>query len=157
MHPKSTSDAAPARRFSWWMMVVWLVLLFAALGALQYLKHADYPYLLASVAVIAVCGGCILRLAWARPGMRVVSLLLAIWTVVTAILMLHQWGDFEVARQHAQSQPQLRELALWMIARAQRTWEVGLALKIVSIPVLLWLAWQLGRPSVRAQFLRGRR
>jgi hypothetical protein len=41
-----------------------------------------------------------------------------------------------------------------MIARAERTWQVGLALKAVAIPLLLWLAWQLGRPAVRAQFRR---
>lgn len=146
----------PVRRFSLWMTVIWIVMLFAALGAVQYLAHAEYPYLLVSVVVIVACGGCILRLHWARPGMRVVSLLLAVWALVTAVLMLGQWGDFEVARQHAQRQPQLRELALWMIARAQRTWEVGLALKIGSIPVLLWLAWQLGRPEVRAKFSRSR-
>jgi hypothetical protein len=29
-----------------------------------------------------------------------------------------------------------------------------LALKAVAIPLLLWLAWQLGRPAVRAQFRR---
>jgi hypothetical protein len=39
-----------------------------------------------------------------------------------------------------------------MIARAQRTWQIGLALKMVAIPVLCWLAWQLGQPLVRAQF-----
>lgn len=151
------TDAAPVRRFSLWIMVVWIVMLFAALGAVQYLKHADYPYLLAAIAVVAVCAGCILRLGWARPTMRVVAWLLALWILVTAVLMLRQWGDFEAARQHAQSQPQMRELALWMIARAQRTWEVGLALKVISIPVLLWLGWQSGRPSVRARFSSARR
>ncbi|MEP7185423.1 MAG: hypothetical protein ABI767_06235 [Rhodanobacter sp.] len=146
------ADASPVRRFSSWMIVVWIVMLFAALGAVQYLKHADYPYLLASMAVIAVCAGCILQLRWARPTMRVVAWLLALWVLVTTVLMLHQWGDFEVARQHAQSQPQLRELALWLVDRAQRTWEVGLALKIVAIPVLLWLGWKSGQSSVRAKF-----
>ncbi len=151
------ADGAPVRRFSLWMTAVWIVMLFAALGAVQYLKHAEYPYLLAAVVVIAVCAGCVLRLRWARPTMRVVTWLLIIWTVATAVLMLRQWGDFEAARQHVQSEPALRQLALWMIARAQRAWEVGLALKCVSVPVLLWLAWQLGRSSVRAQFSRARR
>lgn len=151
------AGAGRVRRFSLWMTVVWIVMLFAALGAVQYLKHAEYPYFLASVAVIAVCAGCILRLRWALPTMRVVAWVLAVWALVTAVLMLRQWGDFEVARQHAQSQPQLRELALWMVARAQRTWEVGLALKVVAIPVLLWLGWQSGRSSVRAKFPPARR
>jgi hypothetical protein len=134
------------------MMVVWLVLLFAALGAVQYMAHAEYVYLLASVVVIGVCIGCILRLHWARPAMRLLALLLALWSITTALLMLHQWGEFEVARQHAQSEPQLREIALWMIARAQRTWQVGIALKALAIAALVWLWWQLGQPLVRGQF-----
>jgi hypothetical protein len=44
-----------------------------------------------------------------------------------------------------------------MIDRSQRTYEVGLALKALAIPLLLWLAWQLGRPSVIAQFQLRRR
>ncbi|MDQ6646515.1 MAG: hypothetical protein M3Y93_04670 [Pseudomonadota bacterium] len=151
------AGAAPRRRFSLWMTVVWIVMLFAALGAVQYLQHADYSYLLASVAVIAVCAGCILRLRWARPTMRYVAWLLALWALVTAVLMLPHWADFDVARQHAQSQPQLRELALWMVARAQRTWEVGLALKVIAVPVLLWLSWRAGPPSERSKFPAARR
>lgn len=146
------SEIRPRRRFSWWMMVVWMVLLFAALGAVQYMARADYLYLLASIIVIVVCAGCILRLHWARPTMRVLALLLALWSLVSAVLMLQQWGQFDVARQHVQSEPQLREVALWVIARAQRTWQVGIALKLLSIPALAWLSWQLGRPLVRAQF-----
>lgn len=151
------ADAASIRRFSLWMTAVWIVMLFAALGAVQYVQHAEYAYFLGAMAVIIVCAGCILRLGWARPTMRVTAWLLALWTLITAVLMLHQWSDFEAARQHAQSQPQLLELALWMIARAQRTWEVGLVLKVISVPVLLWLGWQLGRPSVRAKFASTRR
>lgn len=150
--PEGRSKATQARRFSWWTIAVWLVLLFAALAAVQYVAHAEYVYLLASIIVLAVCIGCIARLHWARPTMRVMALLLALWTIVTAVLMLGQWGEFEVARQHAQNQPQLREIALWMVARAQRTWQVGLALKTLAIPMLIWLWWQLGRPHVRHQF-----
>lgn len=148
----SGAAAKPAQRFSWWLMVVWLVLLFAALGAVQYMAHAEYMYLLASIAVIAVCAGCILKLRWARPTMQVLAVLLVLWSIATAVLMLRQWGEFEVARQHAQNEPQMRELALWMVARAQRTWQVGIALKALAVPALAWLAWQLGQPQVRAQF-----
>ena len=122
------------------------------MGAVQYLQHAEYAYLLAALLIFVVCAGCILRLAWARPTMQVLAVLLVLWALVSGVLMLQQWGDFEIARQHAQAQPQLGEVALWMIARARRTWQVGLALKAIAIPLLLWLAWQLGRPAVRAQF-----
>jgi len=80
-----------------------------------------------------------------------------VWALVSGVLMLQQWGDFDTARQHALAQPQLGEVALWMIARAERTWQVGLALKAAAIPLLLWLAWQLGRPAVRVQFRPRRR
>lgn len=135
------------------MIGVWIVLLFAAIGAVQYLQHAEYAYLLAALLVFVACAGCILRLAWARPTMRALAVLLALWALVSGVLMLRQWGDFETARQHALAmQPQLAEIALWMVARARRTWQVGLVLKAIAIPMLLWLAWQLGRPAVRAQF-----
>jgi energy-coupling factor transporter transmembrane protein EcfT len=150
------ADAAPARRFSVWAIGLWMLLLFAALGAVQYLQHGEYAYLVAALLVIVVCAGCILRQAWARSAMRVLAVVLALWALCTGVLMLRQWGDFAIARQHAMAQPQLGEVALWMIARAQRTWQVALAFKACAIPLLLWMAWQLGRPAVRVQF-RSRR
>jgi len=152
MPPAARVDPASARRFSAWAVGPWVLLLFAALGFVQYLRHAEYIYLAAALLVIVVCAGCILRQAWARPAMQVLAVLLALWALASGVLMLQQWGDFDTARQHALAQPQLGEVALWMIARAERTWQVGLALKAASIPLLLWLAWQLGRPTVRAQF-----
>ena len=151
------ADATSARRFSVWAIGLWILLLFAAVGAVQYLQHAEYAYLVAALLVIVVCAGCILRQAWARPTMQVLAVVLALWAMLTGGLMLRQWGDFAIARQHAMTQPQLGEIALWMIARAQRTWQVALALKALALPLLLWLAWQLGRPAVRAQFRPSRR
>ncbi|MHB1057480.1 MAG: hypothetical protein ACYC0F_06325 [Rhodanobacter sp.] len=148
---------APTRRFSAWAIGAWILLLFAALGAVQYLRHAEHAYLAAALVVFVTCAGCILRQAWARPALQVLAVLLAAWSVVSGVLMLRQWGDFETARQHALAmQPQLGEAAQWLIARARRTWQVGLALKAIAVPFLLWLAWQLGRPAVRASF-RARR
>jgi hypothetical protein len=146
------ADTLSADRFSAWMIGLWVLLLLAAMGCVQYLQHGDYAYLLAGLVVIVVCVGGILRQAWARPVMRVLALLLALWSLVSGVLMLQHAGDFERARQHALSQPQLAQIALWLIARAQRTWQVGIALKALAIPLLLWLAWTLGRPGVRAQF-----
>lgn len=151
------AGSTPTRRFSAWGIGVWVLLLFAALGAVQYLQHAEYPYLAAALVVFVTCAGCILRQAWARPALQVLAVLLALWALVSGVLMLRQWGDFETARQHALTmQPQLGEVAQWMIARARRTWQVGLALKAIAVPFLLWLAWQLGRPAARASF-RARR
>lgn len=142
------------RRFAVWAIALWILLLIAALGCVQYLQHAEYAYLLAALIVVVVCAGCILRQAWARPAMRVLAVLLALWALATGMLMLQHAGDFETARMHALAQPQLGDVAVWMINRAERTWQVGLALKALAIPLLLWLAWQLGRPMVRAQFGR---
>jgi hypothetical protein len=146
------ADSKPGRRFSLWMIGLWIVLLLAALGCVQYLQHADYPYLLAGLLVIVVCTGCILRQAWARSPMRGLLLLLALWSLVTGVLMLLHAGDFDRARAQALLQPQLAEVALWMIARAERTWQVGMLLKALAVPFLLWLAWQLGKPAVVTQF-----
>ncbi|WP_231381796.1 hypothetical protein [Rhodanobacter sp. OR87] len=157
MSPAVRNDPAPARRFAAWAVGPWVLLLFAALGFVQYLRHAEYLYLAAALLVIVACAGCILRQAWARPVLQLLAVLLAAWALVTAALMLQQAGDFDTARQHALAQPQLGEVALWMIARAERIWQVGLALKAAAIPLLLWLAWQLGRSTVRAQFRPRRR
>lgn len=146
------AGTAPGRRFSLWMIGLWVVLLLAALGCVQYLQHADYPYLLTGLLVIVVCTGCILRQAWARSPMRVLLVLLALWSLVTGVLMLLHAGDFDRARAQVMLQPQLAEVAQWMIARAERTWQVGIALKALAVPFLLWLAWQLGKPAVVAQF-----
>jgi hypothetical protein len=150
------AEPSSAQRFAVWAMGPWILLLIAAMGCLQYLQHAEYAYLAAAMLIIVVCAGCILRQSWARSAMRVLAVLLALWALVTGVLMLQQWGDFARARQDALTQPQLGELALWMIARAQRTYEVGLVLKAAAIPLLLWLSWQLGRPSVITQFKRRR-
>ena len=146
------TEPSSTRRFAAWAIALWVLLLIAALGCVQYLQHGEYAYLLAALIVVVVCAGCILRQAWARPTMRVIAVVLALWALATGMLMLQHAGDFEAARQHALAQPEVAEMAIWIINRAQRTWQVGLALKALAIPLLLWLAWTLGRPAVRAQF-----
>lgn len=149
-------NARAPRRFAAWAIGPWLLLLLAAFGGVQYLRHAEYLYLVGAVVVVVVCAGCILRQAWARPAMRVLAVLLALGALLSGALMLRQWGDFDVARQHALAQPQLGQVLVFVINRWQRTWEISLVLRAVAIPLLLWLAWGLGRAGVRAQF-RARR
>lgn len=150
------AESSSSHRFAAWAIGPWVLLLVAALGGVQYLTHADYIYLSAALMVIAVSAGCILRQGWARMAMRWMAVLLALWASISGGLMLQHWGDFEHARQQALAQPQLGEVVVWMIDRAQRTWQIGLALKGLVIPLLLWLAWMLGKPSVRAQFRQRR-
>lgn len=151
MKPFARADGSP-RSFATWALGAWVLLLLAAVGAVQYLRGGDHVYLVAALLVIVACAGCILRQGWARPVLQGLCLLLALWALATGALMLRQWDQFALARQHALAQPELGELTLWLVARAQRTWQVALALKALAVPLLLWLAWALGRPNVRAQF-----
>lgn len=145
-------DADAAARFRAWRVGTWMVLLLAAVGGVLYLRHGDYAYLAGAFAVIVVCAGGILRQAWARPALRVVALLLALWALASGGVMLAHWEQFAQARAHALTQPQ-SDLLLLVIEQARRSFLLGLVLKALLLPLLLWLAWQLGRPSVRAQFL----
>lgn len=146
---------APASRFGLWRVATWIVLLLAAFGGVLYLSHGDWPYLIGTFVVIVVCAGGILRQPWARQPLRVVALLLALWALATGGLMLAQWDQFDAARAHAMAQPQA-QLQLLLIEQARRSFLLGLAFKALLVPLLLWLAWQLGRPKVRAQFVVSR-
>lgn len=142
-------------RFGAWRVATWIVLLLAALGGVQYLRHGDWPYLVGAFAVIVVCAGGILRQPWARQPLRVAAWLLVAWALASGGLMLAHWGQFEAARARALTQAQ-PELLLLVIEQARRSFLLGLVLKALLIPLLLWLAWQLGRPAVRAQFVARR-
>lgn len=138
-------------RFGAWRVATWIVLLLAAMGGVLYLRHGDWAYLAGAMAVVVACAGCILRQPWARQALRVVALLLAAWALATGGLMLAHWGQFATARAHALALPQ-PELALLVIEQARRSFLLGLVLKALLLPLLLWLAWQLGRSAVRAEF-----
>ncbi len=150
-----TADAS--RAFAAWPVAVWLLLLLAAYGGVQYLRFGIYHYLAASLAVIVVCAGGVLRQEWARHAMRAVAVLLACWATYSGVVMWQGRDQFELARQAALSNPQMGEVALMMVDRAQRTFRLVIGIKAVAIPVLLWLAWTLGRPAAAAQFHTRRR
>ena len=143
--------AMPWRGIAAWRIACWIVLLLAAFGGVQYVRHGDYLYLVGALAVIVTCAGAILRQPWARQAMRVVAVLLAVWLVVTAALMWVHWGQFEQQRQLAMSQA-ASPLVLLVIEQARRSYLTGLVLKLVLLPLVVWLGWALGRPAVRLQF-----
>jgi energy-coupling factor transporter transmembrane protein EcfT len=151
---KVRNDTAGPRRFSMWSLALWVLLLLLAYGGVQYLQHGDFLYLAASFVAIVICVGAIMRHEWARSAMRVVLLLIALYALASGVAMLMHWGDFEKARQEALANPQLADDLSMMLERAKRVFQIALALKAISIPCLLWLAWALGRPTVRAQFQR---
>lgn len=170
------------RGFAAWRVLVWLLLLLAAFGCVQYISHAqllwaqwhvfpsngvmtaalrhllawDIAYLLAAFALIVLCAGCILRQAWARPAMRVAAVLLALWALLTAAALLAQWSSFDHASHDALSQLGGDGKLQQALLHARNSYLIALVLKVLAIPLMLWLTWQLGRPSVRMQFRRRR-
>jgi hypothetical protein len=169
-----------ARGFAPWRVVVWLLLLLAAFGCVQYLSHAqllwahranlspadsdamyrmlawDAGYFVAAFAVIVLCAGCILRQAWARTPLRVACALLVLWTLVGGGMMLAQWPQFDRASADALAQLGNDEVMRNAVLHARRVYRITLVLKAVAIPLLSWLAWKLGTPTVAMQFHRRR-
>ena len=172
-------DASRPGGFALWRIVVWLMLILAAFGCLQYALHAqqvwtalqapsdaeaashlrgvlawDVAYLAGALAVIVICAGAILRQAWSRVALQVVAVLLAIWALVSGITLFAQWHNVDNAVSLLQ--PGADEAAQQTINRVHRSFEMAVAFKAVAVPVLLWLAWRLSQPAVRQQF-RSRR
>ncbi len=173
------ADAAPAARgFDVWRLACWMLLLLAAFGILQYVSHAgqgaallrqpesmagahatlrgmlawDVVYLGGACLTLSASAGALLRREWARRLLRVVAALLALWALGTAIAMLAQWTAFQHASDELLARPGMNDEGRAALAHARRTFVIGFALKVAAVPLLAWLAWRLGVPSVRAQF-----
>lgn len=160
-------------RFAWWRMLTWILLLAAAFGSVQYIRHAqavwdalqkvspaggdsqqiiaglhallgwDIGYLIGAFVVVVACAGCILRQAWARSVLRMVALLLCVWVAYGGVMLWHQWQGVDPASMQEGQQ---------LMADFGRVLRINLILRAISVPLLLWLAWQLGQPAVRLQF-----
>jgi hypothetical protein len=170
--------------FALWRIVAWLILLLAAYGCMQYALHAtqlwrvlqplpasntgdilqlhkmlawDVLYFVASLALVVICAGAILRQGWARPSLQLACVLLAVgWGLVGGMMLFLQWREFSQAVALTNAQDTLDTASQMAMAHMRRSFLMAVAIKFVGVPVLLWLAWWLGRPSVRAQF-RSRR
>ncbi len=172
---KADLDRRTKSGFAWWRMLAWLLLLMAAYSGVQHLHfiqqiwgtlqalpagddtnaaslHGMLAWYVGSLAacfvVIVACAGCILRQAWARPFLRVVALVLCVWSMYRGVASWQQWRALGAADPALLANAQMAELA-----------RISLIMSIlwaIAIPVLLWLAWQLGQPAVRLQF-RARR
>lgn len=156
--------------FAWWRALTWVLLLVAAFLGSQYIRHAqkvwetlqnlpagsdekvailhnmlawDLGYLAAAFVVIVAAAGCVLRQAWARSVLRVVSLVLCVWLAYRGALLWHQWSALDHLGDTSLQQ-QLDAL--------KRPLLIAMALQALAVPALLWLAWQLGQPAVRLQF-----
>lgn len=177
----SAENAAPAR-FSAWRLIVWLVLLLSAFGILQYVRgvwrllphlhdsasqaagHASLAwalawalawtvvYLLVACLTLTAATGALLRREWARRLLRVLAVLLAVWALFTGVNLLLHWSEFQRSSHALAALPGLDDSSRVLLARVRRSFMVGIALKLIAVPLLAWLAWRLGRPCVRAQF-----
>jgi hypothetical protein len=165
-----------ARPFAPWRIVVWLVMLLAAVGfvinaagivaaagAIRSISAeaiaAGTPdprvflawsvgNTLGAFVVMVVALGTLRWREWGRSAMRIAAGVLAVWAIVTAVIAFQQWQAIGVELGQGGLEPEqlLRDVKLRSIL------VVGIVLKAVSVPVLAWLAWTLGRVSVRQQF-----
>jgi hypothetical protein len=170
--------------FAWWRMLVWVLLLLAGFGGVQYVSHAqqvwgvlkslppgdatassalygmlawDAGYLVVAFALIVVCAGCILRQGWARPVLRLIALALCIWSAYRGVLLWQQWGALNQAGAALATGAQASALEGAQLTDLRHIVLAGLGLRIIAVPALLWLSWQLGQPAVRLQFKARRR
>ena len=130
-----------------------------ARSALHGMLGWDIAYLLAALALFVLCAGCLLRQAWARPALRVAALVLAAWLIFSGVLLVIQMNDLERAHVVPPSSAQANVSLQLLLAQidenyrvARRSIELALLFKAIAVPVVLWLAWRLGQPPVRAQF-----
>jgi hypothetical protein len=174
----SDLDRRKKKGFAWWRMIAWVLLLVAGFGCVQYIQHAqqlwgvlktlpagdsdidkahamlawDAGYFIVAFAVIIASAGCILRQAWARPVLRVISLVLAVWAAYRAVLA---WYDQHMLSVVGQTLVKIGRSSPEQIAEsehAQHLLLISAGIGAVAVVVLLWLAWQLGQPAVRLQF-----
>src|ERR1700754_1823055 len=173
---KALKGARHSRPFAPWRIVVWLVMLLAAVGFVintygaiiaanaigamsaeaiaaggpdpRILLAWSLAYTFAAFAVMVVALGTLRWREWGRSAMRVVAGVLAIWAIYTAAVAFHQSQEIGVVLSQAGLSPELLALG----TKTRSILLVGIVLKAISAPVLAWLAWALGSVSVRQQF-----
>lgn len=182
MSPAENTRVRPSR-FAVWRVVSWLLLLVAAFSVLEYTlyawhassallsgdtggKHAEVVTALvwhivslaAACATVMAATGVVLRREWARRVLRVLAVLLAVWMLVSIVMLGWQWHDFSVHSQKLLQQNDASALSHGVLARMRRDYEIAIAVKVgleaIAVPVLAWLSWRLGKPAVRQQFSR---
>ena len=167
--------ASPRPGFALWRLGLWVILLLAAFGAMQYGVHAqrvwsvldaasidaqgratlhamlawDAAYFVVAAALVVFCAAGILRQGWARPVLRVALGLLAAGLLVSGVLLYHQWLGWD-------RQPHAVADVAALVAQESRRVHLSLAFDAIAIVVLIWLVWRLGQPAVRAQFRQRR-
>ena len=174
------NDTGRREGFAFWRIFVWLILLLAAYGCLQYMAHAtqlwnalkplpasdtgdisqlqkmlawDVLYFIGAFALVVICAGTILRQAWARAALQVACVLLAVgWGLAGGVMLFSQWREFSQAVAATNAQSSLDTASQLALDHMHRSFLIAMGVKIAGAPVLLWLAWWLGRPHIRSQF-----
>jgi len=175
---KTVKGGHRARPFAPWRIVVWLVMLLAAVGFVinaygciiaahaigamsaeaiaagapdpRILMAWSLGYTVGAFAVMVLALGTLRWREWGRRSMRIVAGVLAVWAIYTAYVAFHQWQEIGVALGQDGVPPEL----LVRATKARSILMVGIVLKAVSVPVLAWLSWVLGSLSVRQQFVQ---
>ncbi len=165
------------RHFAVWRIALWVLLLLSAFGAMQYVQHArtiygqlpivaaidpaevsalhgmlawDLAYLAAAAVLVVLCAGAILRQVWSRVPLRVALGLLAMWMLISGVLMLRQWHALPALP------PNVPAVVAFRWQQMQRAVELSLAFKAVAALLSSWLSWRLGTTAVQAQFRASR-
>jgi hypothetical protein len=162
------------RPFAVWRIVVWMVMLLAAVGfvingyaAVVFGQNAlamsdpvapdsdprialawSVGYALAAFATMAVALAALRWREGARKAMRVIALVLAVWAAWTAWMAFGQWQQLGVVLGQAGLPPDLLMAGM----KHRNILFIGVLMKAVSVPVLAWLSWVLGTLGVRQQF-----
>lgn len=166
--------------FAAWRIAVWMLLLLAAFGILEYSRTiwmvwtamgedtqgagigawslaAYVAALLVTCLSLSAAAGTLLWREWARRLLRPLTVLLALFFLASGIWRFAQWQSFRHASAALLAQVQDPQAAQVLVDRVRRVMLMGLVLKAVAIPLLAWLAWRLGHADVRTQFrARGR-
>lgn len=178
--PLKTTTTSRTDGLALWRIVAWLMLLLAAYGCLQYAVHAsqlwhalqplpaadtgdiaqlhkmlawDVGYFAVAFVIVVVCAGAILRQGWARPALQAVAVLMALgWGLAGGLLLLSHWREFSEGVAMTNAQAPLDEASQLALAHVRRSFMMAMAVKAAAVPVLLWLAWWLGRPQIKAGF-----
>jgi hypothetical protein len=156
-------------------IVVWLVLLLAAWGILQYVAHAwtvlqlmgrhglahgslwpvlgwDVLYLLVAGLTVMAATGVLMWRVWARSLLRGLAFVLALYSLASAVMLFAHWQSFSHASADLIAQASDPQLAQRMFAQTRRVTLVGLALKVLAALLLGWLGWRLGNPALVQRF-----
>ncbi|MHC1480827.1 hypothetical protein ACYJW8_11275 [Frateuria aurantia] len=147
-----------------WSIAIWVALLWSCFIERSYLQHLSELQQMgplgwlgpvANFALIVICIAALLRVHWARQGLRIAAGLVVIWIPLSAR------HEFSLWRQLAQSSPGTEssaELAMQAAMQQQLHQILGmdLVMKAVLLLFWLWLCWRLGRDDVVPYFDRRR-